>query len=90
MKIGHTRAMIGAALSGALDSVEYDLDPVFNLNVPRSCPGVPAEVLTPRNTWKRPADYDEQASRLARMFAENFQTFADDAAADVKAAGPNC
>ena len=67
----------------------YDLDPVFNLNVPRSCPGVPAEVLKPRNTWKRPADYDEQASRLARMFAENFQTFDDDAAADVKAAGPN-
>jgi phosphoenolpyruvate carboxykinase (ATP) len=88
MKIAHTRAMIGAALSGALDSVEYDLDPVFNLNVPRSCPGVPAEVLKPRNTWKRPGDYDEQASRLARMFAENFQTFADDAAADVKAAGP--
>jgi phosphoenolpyruvate carboxykinase (ATP) len=88
MKIAHTRAMIGAALSGALDSVEYDLDPVFNLNVPRSCPGVPAEVLKPRNTWKRPGDYDEQASRLGRMFAENFQTFADDAAADVKAAGP--
>jgi phosphoenolpyruvate carboxykinase (ATP) len=88
MKIGHTRAMIGAALAGALDQLEYDIDPVFNLSVPRSCPGVPAEVLKPRSTWKRPADYDEQASRLARMFAENFQAFADDAAPDVKAAGP--
>jgi phosphoenolpyruvate carboxykinase (ATP) len=88
MKITHTRAMISAALAGALDNAEYDRDAIFNLDVPRSCPGVPPEVLKPRNTWKRPADYDEQAHRLARMFAENFKTFEDDAASDVKAAGP--
>jgi phosphoenolpyruvate carboxykinase (ATP) len=88
MKIAHTRAMISAALAGALDNAEYDRDAIFNLDVPRSCPGVPPEVLKPRNTWKRPADYDEQAHRLARMFAENFKTFEDDAASDVKAAGP--
>jgi phosphoenolpyruvate carboxykinase (ATP) len=88
MKIAHTRAMISAALAGALDNAEYDRDAIFNLDVPRSCPGVPPEVLKPRNTWKRPADYDEQAHRLARMFAENFTTFEDDAASDVKAAGP--
>jgi phosphoenolpyruvate carboxykinase (ATP) len=88
MKIAHTRAMISAALAGALDHAEYDRDAIFNLDVPRSCPGVPPEVLKPRNTWKRPADYDEQAHRLARMFAENFRTFEDDAASEVKAAGP--
>src|SRR6266850_1256936 len=51
MKIADTRAMIGAALSGALDQVGYERDPNFNLDVPVTCPGVPTEVLKPRNTW---------------------------------------
>jgi phosphoenolpyruvate carboxykinase (ATP) len=88
MKIGHTRAMIRAALAGELDNVAYDTDPIFNLEVPRSVPGVPAEVLTPRNTWKNAADYDAQARKLASMFIDNFKTFETDAAADVTAAGP--
>src|SRR5436190_6996755 len=65
MKIAHTRAMIAAALSGALDSVNYHRDPVFNLDVPMSCPTVPAEVLQPRTTWAHSADYDAQAKKLA-------------------------
>jgi phosphoenolpyruvate carboxykinase (ATP) len=88
MRIAHTRAMIRAALSGELDGVAYDTDPVFNLEVPHSCPGVPADVLTPRNTWKDPAAYDEQARKLARMFVENFKSFENDAPPDVRAAGP--
>jgi phosphoenolpyruvate carboxykinase (ATP) len=88
MKIAHTRAMITAALSGALDSVEYAVDPIFNLEVPKSCPDVPAGVLTPRSTWVDQADYDTQAMKLARMFADNFRTFEATAAAEVKAAGP--
>jgi phosphoenolpyruvate carboxykinase (ATP) len=88
MKIAHTRAMISAALSGMLDEAEYETDALFNLDVPRSCPGVPAEVLKPRNTWLRPTDYDEQARKLARMFNENYKTFEDDAPPDIKAAGP--
>jgi phosphoenolpyruvate carboxykinase (ATP) len=88
MKISHTRAMIRAALSGALDSATYETDQVFNLSVPTAVPGVPTEVLKPRNTWKDPAAYDEQARRLARMFAENFRSFETDATPDVRAAGP--
>ena len=88
MKIGYTRGMISAALAGALDNVEFDTDPTFNLDVPRTCPGVPPDVLKPRNTWKNKADYDEQAHKLARMFVENFKTFENDAAPDIKAAGP--
>jgi phosphoenolpyruvate carboxykinase (ATP) len=88
MKIGYTRAMIQAALCGGLDSATYETDSVFNLAVPTSCPGVPAAVLKPRNTWKDPLAYDEQARRLAHMFAENFKAFEADAAPDVKAAGP--
>src|SRR5580765_5374338 len=52
MKIAYTRAMIAAALSGALDRVAYDRDPVFNIDVPTSCPGVSSDVLNPRNTWQ--------------------------------------
>jgi phosphoenolpyruvate carboxykinase (ATP) len=88
MKISHTRAMIRAALSGALDSVPYETDTTFNLDVPKSCPGVPPEVLRPRNTWADQNAYDDQARRLARMFADNFKMFETDAASDVKAAGP--
>jgi phosphoenolpyruvate carboxykinase (ATP) len=88
MKIAHTRAMIRAALSGALDTVAYERDPLFNLDVPASCPEVPAEVLQPRITWPNPAAYDVQATKLANMFAENFASFEAGVTAAVKAAGP--
>jgi phosphoenolpyruvate carboxykinase (ATP) len=88
IKIAHTRAMIHAALSGQLDGVPSLIDPIFNLEVPQVCPGVPVEILNPRNTWKDQAAYDEQARKLARMFFENFKAFAADVAADVNAAGP--
>ncbi len=88
MKIGYTRAMIRAALSGALDAVPYRKDPVFNLDVPAACPDVPAAVLQPRGTWADPAAYDAQAARLAAMFRENFAAFADSVGEEVKAAGP--
>ena len=73
---------------GALDSVAYDRDPVFNLDVPATCPDVPNEVLKPRNTWRNGADYDQQAARVAAMFVENFKAFEDGVSADVRAAGP--
>jgi phosphoenolpyruvate carboxykinase (ATP) len=88
MKIGHTRAMIAAALSGALDDVPCERDAVLNLDVPSTCPGAPSEVLQPRSTWASQADYDAQALKLARMFAENFQAFESDVTPAVKAAGP--
>jgi phosphoenolpyruvate carboxykinase (ATP) len=88
MKIGHTRAMIRAALSGALDSVAYEKDAIFNLDIPTSCPDVPAEVLKPRSTWSNGAEYDAQAAKLARMFVENFKTFEGDVDSKVVAAGP--
>jgi len=88
MKIAYTRAMIRAALSGALDGVAYERDAIFNLDVPTSCPEVPAEVLQPRNTWPNPADHDAQAKKLANMFAENFADFEEGVTGAVKAAGP--
>jgi len=56
--------------------------------VPTSCPDVPSEVLTPRNTWSDGQAYDQQAHKLAGMFHESFKQFADQASAEIKAAGP--
>jgi phosphoenolpyruvate carboxykinase (ATP) len=88
MKISYTRAMIKAALSGALDQVAYEKDALFNLDVPTSCPGVPSDVLNSRKTWVNQADYDTQAAKVARMFVDNFKSFEAGVAADVPAAGP--
>ncbi len=88
MRIAHTRAMITAALSGQLDAVSYRVHPIFNVEIPTTCPGVPDAVLDPRTTWKDPQAYDTQAKELAAMFVENFKRFESDVDAAVKAAGP--
>src|SRR5437867_6761467 len=88
MKIAYTRAMLTAALGGKLESVSYRKHPVFNIDMPTDCPGVPVEVLDPRSTWPEAAAYDEQAKKLAKMFVENFKTFENDVAPSVKEAGP--
>jgi phosphoenolpyruvate carboxykinase (ATP) len=88
MKIAYTRAMIRAALAGRLNDVTYRRHPVFNVDVPAEVPGVPLAVLDPRSTWADPEAYDAQATKLARMFIENFRSFAADVAAAVVAAGP--
>jgi len=89
MKIKFTRAMIQAALTGLLDGVQYEKDKLFNLDVPLSCPDVPADVLKPRSTWADKEAYDQQALKLARMFADNFEKFASQVADDVRRAGPS-
>ncbi|MGH9201122.1 MAG: phosphoenolpyruvate carboxykinase (ATP), partial [Vicinamibacterales bacterium] len=88
MKIAQTRSMIDAALSGALDNVEYRRHPIFNLDMPTTCLGVPSDVLDPRSTWSDKVGYDAQAKKLATMFVENFKTFAADVAPGVVEAGP--
>jgi len=88
IKIAYTRTMIDALLNGALNDVQYAADPVFGVQVPQTCPDIPAGVLNPRSTWPDPAAYDEQANKLARMFADNFKIFADAASPEVANAGP--
>ena len=88
MKIKYTRAMLNAALNGKLDDVETYTDPFFNLNVPKTCEGVPSEVLNPKNTWQDKDAYDKMARKLADMFKENFKEFADGTSDDIKNAGP--
>jgi len=88
MPIAHTRAMIAAALNGDLAGAPMRADPIFGVQVPLTCPSVPAAVLDPRSTWADPAAYDAQARKLAAMFARNFEPFAAQVSAEVRAAGP--
>src|SRR5256884_15641 len=75
ININYTRAMVRAAISGALEEVEMFTDPVFGLSSPTTCPDVPSEVLIPRNTWADKEAYDRQATDLAARFKKNFTQF---------------
>lgn len=88
VKIAYTRAMITAALTEQLDNVNYQRHSVFNLDVPTTCPGVPNAMLNPRSTWTDGAKYDEQATKLARLFIDNFKVFEKDVPTAVRDAGP--
>ncbi|MFQ5500284.1 MAG: phosphoenolpyruvate carboxykinase [Candidatus Zixiibacteriota bacterium] len=89
MKIEYTRALLNAALDGSLGKASYETDPIFGVEVPTSCPGVPQEVLWPRNTWDDKEAYDRQAMHLAELFEKNFAEYADQAPEEVRLAGPN-
>ncbi|MEA2433329.1 MAG: phosphoenolpyruvate carboxykinase [Actinomycetota bacterium] len=89
MDLPSTRAMVQAAVSGALRDVPTKTHPIFNLEVPVSCPGVPDDVLDPQKTWPDPAAYEEQARELARMFVKNFERFADSVPPEIVSSGPN-
>ena len=88
MNINHTRTMVRAALNGELGDMSYRRDPVFGFDVPTEVPGVPGGILDPRSTWGDGAAYDEQAAKLARMFADNFRAYADGVPPSVREAGP--
>lgn len=81
ISIQHTRALLNAALAGELDAdrVGYENHPVFNLAMPTGCPGVPSEILNPRNTWEDKHAYDVQAEKLRDMFRENYRSKGFDA-----------
>jgi len=88
MNIAHTRSMVRAALSGALDDVATRTDPNFGVEVPVSCPEVPASFLDPRTTWADPDAYDRAAQTLAEMFVANFAGYAEGVDPAIAAAGP--
>jgi phosphoenolpyruvate carboxykinase (ATP) len=88
IKLAYTRAMVQAALGGGLDDVSFSPDPVFGVEVPAACPGVPAEVLRPRDSWRDPRTYDERARALAALFRDNFKSYAEFVPEAVRQAGP--
>ena len=88
MKLGYTRAMITAALTGKLDEVKFRPHPVFGVQVPGAVPGVPSEILDPRHTWADKAAYDKTANELAEKFVANFKKYADFANEEILAGAP--
>ncbi len=88
MRIDHTRAIIHAILQHDLDSIEYETHPLFEFQMPKTCPGVPNEILNPRNTWDNKDAYDEKATHLAKLFIENFSQFKEETGEEIVQAGP--
>jgi phosphoenolpyruvate carboxykinase (ATP) len=88
ISLSHTRALLNAALSGQLLSVEYAVDPVFGFQVPKSCPGVPTRVLNQAESWPDPALYWQRYQQLAARFVENFKKFEAGCPPEVRKAGP--
>lgn len=88
MKLSHTRAMVSAVLDGKLDKVETIIDPVFGFAVPKNVPGVPDEILIPKNTWTDQTAYEEKSKFLACLFVKNFEKYADGVPKEILAAGP--
>jgi phosphoenolpyruvate carboxykinase (ATP) len=82
----YTRAFVTAILDGSLSQARFEPDPLFGLAVPDRVPGVPAEMLHPRGTWKDPAGYDEKARDLAQRFRANDEKF--EVSPEVRKAGP--
>ncbi|UPK69262.1 phosphoenolpyruvate carboxykinase (ATP) [Chitinophaga filiformis] len=88
IKLSYTRAMVAAALKGQLDRLAYKDHPVFGFSIPESCPGVPADLLDPSNTWADKAAYDKQANALGHKFVQNFEKYADQATPEILSASP--
>ena len=88
MHLPYTRAMVDSALAGELDTVKTIKDPIFGVEIPEHVPGVPDEVLNPRNTWNDKSAYDKQAADLARRFVENFKKYEEGTSEAIKNAGP--
>ena len=88
ISLPHTRAIVNAIHLDQLDEVEYQKDSIFGLSFPRTCPGVPSEILDPSRVWSDPAAHSEEAVRLARRFRENFSAYESGVGREVVEAGP--
>lgn len=88
MKLAYTRAMITAALKGELEKESFNADPIFGLQIPDACPGVPSEILHPKNTWEDGKKYDQKANELALAFVNNFKQFEAFASEEMLASFP--
>lgn len=83
-----TRAMINAAMQGSLNRAEYEEHQIFGLQMPTSCPNVPADILDPQKTWSDQAAYRRKALELAAFFVDNFKKFEEAASEEILNAAP--
>jgi phosphoenolpyruvate carboxykinase (ATP) len=89
IKLSHTRAIIDAIHEGMLSAVPAVEDPRWNLQIPVACPGVPRDLMQPRDTWSDPDAYDRTAAQLATRFRDNFALYAPQSPDAVRRAGPS-
>ena len=88
IKLKYTRAIIDAIHNGDFEDVEMVKDPEFGFSIPLSCPGVPAELLLPKNTWDDKAKYDQVKEKLIGLFRNNFKAFEAKVNPEILEAGP--
>lgn len=88
IKLKYTRAMISAALNGTLENVGYRAHSIYGVQIPMTCPGVPSEVLSPRETWKNDDGYYAKANELANKFRDNFEKFEEFANDEIMSGQP--
>src|SRR5262249_7746835 len=88
IKLANTRGILDAIHGGSLARAKTKRDPMFGFDVGASCPGVPSEILWPRDPWTDKAAYDAAAKKLAKLFIDNFKKYEGGASAEVHAASP--
>jgi phosphoenolpyruvate carboxykinase (ATP) len=88
IKLKYTRAMITAILNGDLENTEYEMHPIFGLDMPKECPNVPADILNPINNWSNISNYISKSIQLAHSFHLNFEKFANEASEEIINGGP--
>ncbi len=88
IKLKYTRAMIDAIHQGGFKETTFIADEAFGVRIPESCPGVPSEILFPKNTWENKSAYDLTKSKLIQLFNENFKQFENAVNPEIIKAGP--
>jgi phosphoenolpyruvate carboxykinase (ATP) len=88
IKLKYTRAIINAIQDGRFDNVDFVKDHEFGFQIPVSCPGVPSELLVPKNTWDDKEKYEEVKEKLIHLFRENFKAFESNVNPAIVEAGP--
>ena len=88
IKLTHTRAIVDAIHSGDLAGAKTERDPIFGLEVVTQCPGVPSEILIPRNVWPDKRAYKATATKLANLFNRNFAKYEDEASSEIRSVAP--
>jgi len=87
VRLKYTRAILDSIHSGELAKAEYESYETFNLSVPKTCTGVPDDLLNPAKSWTGTADFKEEVTKLGKLFVDNFKKYEDEATEDVIKAG---
>jgi len=88
MRLDHTRLLLSSAMNGELEKQEFETESIFGLSFPKSCSGIPENILNPKQIWKNEEEYNAMATMLAEKFSVNFKKFEEQATPDIIEAGP--